>query len=365
LLIADGLGITYAELRVLLSPINDVSLIEEPPELAKWAERGNAGALLKLTNIAHGGNAEALTALGILYLVGRGVAKNVPRGESLLKQGAALGSSVAMRELGVLCEKGTRGERDPVAAVGWYTKAAELEDAKAQFYLAWMYLEGSGVSIPNPEDRVKRAAPLILASARQGYRNALNKLGWMHKTGTGVPQSLEKAAECFRLSANKGNDRACGNFAMMCINGEGIRKDYVLAAQYFLMGAEQGNPDCQYHLSKLLERGEGIRRNDRASVRWLRAAALQSHTDAERELGERYAKGRGVVLDLVVAYVWLIRAERDGDQSTRQTINAIERQMVPTQRERARSLPPAPEDRSRSALLQDGDDDLIWTESTA
>jgi hypothetical protein len=116
----------------------------------------------------------------------------------------------------------------------------------------------------------------------------------------------------------------------------------------------------------MLERGEGVRRNDQEAVRWLRAAALHFNVRAERELGERYSKGRGVSPDLVFAYIWLTRAEEDGDLSARGEILAIECRMTPAQRALANTLPATPEDLSWDAFSQDRDSgELALDESTA
>ena len=56
---------------------------------------------------------------------------------------------------------------DDVTAVKWYTKAAELGYAKAQYNLAGMYDNGEGV----PEDDVMAYLWLNLAAA-QGYESA-------------------------------------------------------------------------------------------------------------------------------------------------------------------------------------------------
>jgi TPR repeat protein len=366
LLIADTLKIPYPELKRSLLPTTSISLIESPEELARKAEKGSQLDLKRLTNLANGGVPEALTLLGLIYLLGKGVAKNVARAESLFKRAASRGNPIAMRELGILCDRGTRGEKNAEAAVRWYAKATILEDAKAPCLLAWMHLEGRGVTITDPDKCLQTAVELFCQSAARGYGNALNKLGWMHKTGHGVPCSLEKAAEHFRLAADKGNDKACSNFAVMCMNGEGVPPNNRLAAQYFLKGAKQGHPDAQYHLSKMLARGEGVKRNDREAVRWLRSAALHFNVRAERELGERYSTGRGVNVDLVFAYVWLTRAEGDGDSSVRGTICEIERRMTPSQRTLAETLPATPEDLSWDVFSQDRDSgELALDQSTA
>ena len=57
--------------------------------------------------------------------------------------------------------------RDDKQAVYWYTKAAEQEDADAQFNLGLMYIDGEGVL-----RSYKNAAKWIRAAYENGYERA-------------------------------------------------------------------------------------------------------------------------------------------------------------------------------------------------
>ena len=80
-----------------------------------------------------------------------------------------------------------------VAAVKWYTKAAEQECPEAQYELGVCYEAGDGVG----KDEAK-AAELYRKAAVQGYAEAQNELGACYSNGTGVAKDLEQAFECYR-----------------------------------------------------------------------------------------------------------------------------------------------------------------------
>jgi TPR repeat protein len=149
------LTVTEAQLRELIGQPQFQQITTS--ELADMAEGGNKSALDQLTVLASKGDAEALTRLGIMYKTGRGVSKESLKAESFLLRAATLGSSLAMRELGVMFEE----DCDPIAAVKWYSNAAKLGDIKASFKLGLMYWRNQGVPKMETPERLKEAFKLI------------------------------------------------------------------------------------------------------------------------------------------------------------------------------------------------------------
>ncbi|MCL2102850.1 MAG: sel1 repeat family protein [Syntrophorhabdaceae bacterium] len=75
-------------------------------------------------------------------------------------------------------------------------RAAEKGDAKAQFNLGNMYLEGRGVALNDAE-----AAKWFRSAAEQGVSEAQHNLGAMYFEGRGVTKNETEAVKWFRLAS--------------------------------------------------------------------------------------------------------------------------------------------------------------------
>mgnify|MGYP002738644727 CR=1 FL=1 len=87
--------------------------------------------------------------------------KNYPVALKILTELAEQGDAAAQFNLGVMYLNGEGVPRDVSQALTWYHKAAEQGNAVAQFFLGDMYRYGEGV----PKDYVQAAKWLYLAKA--------------------------------------------------------------------------------------------------------------------------------------------------------------------------------------------------------
>ncbi len=98
-------------------------------------------------------------------------------------------------------------ESDPVAAAGWFLRAAEQGHADAQFNLGLLLLNGEGVT-----QSTATAVEWFIRSAEQGNVDAQNNLGVIYLTGEGgLPQDKDLAIEWFKKAAKQGNEEAKQN----------------------------------------------------------------------------------------------------------------------------------------------------------
>lgn len=97
-------------------------------------------------------------------------------------------------------------EKDWAKAVQACTKAADRGDARAQYFLGFMYHFGHGVI----QDYVKAVRWTTLA-AEQGQGKAQYNLGVMYGTGKGVAQDHVRAHMWFNLAAVYGNENSVQN----------------------------------------------------------------------------------------------------------------------------------------------------------
>ena len=94
---------------------------------------------------AENGDLEALYQMGERYMDGYGVAKDVNRAISYLKQASDSGLVKAQQYLGLIYYNGLGVEKNVNQAIPYLKKAADKGDSYAQAYLGSIYLNGEGV----------------------------------------------------------------------------------------------------------------------------------------------------------------------------------------------------------------------------
>lgn len=111
------------------------------------------------------GNAESMRRTGLAYIGGFGVKRDSGKGREFLARAAAAGNEAAMYNLAMLYRFPPEGmQADPARYIEWLQKAAEVEQADAQYLLGMAYLKGEGVR-KDPA----QARRLIAGAAGQGY----------------------------------------------------------------------------------------------------------------------------------------------------------------------------------------------------
>jgi uncharacterized protein len=141
--------------------------------------------------------------LGLLYGGGKlydqfggttGVAREI-------RDAAEQGDLKAQNELGLVYVQGKGVARDYKEAVKWFRQAAEREYAPAQKNLGQMYLLGTGVAQSHA-----RAVDWNRRAAEQGNAGGQYNLGVAYAEGKGVPQDWVQAHAWFNISATNGKE---------------------------------------------------------------------------------------------------------------------------------------------------------------
>lgn len=131
-------------------------------------------------SLADQGNVAALTQLGIMYRVGRGVSRDYGEAMDMLRRAASLGSASAQYQIGDMYLRGLGAEQDLLEAARWYTRASEQGHPLAQYALGIMYKLGGGV-----RKSTTRSAKWMARSAAQGVPEAQYELGLFYASGAG------------------------------------------------------------------------------------------------------------------------------------------------------------------------------------
>jgi TPR repeat protein len=144
-------------------------------------------ALQEITPLAKAGHADAQHLLGLMYYMGRGVARDYKRAMLWHRKAADQGKPDAQYVVGAMYYTGNAVETDPKQAVAWFRRAAEKGHAEAQHALALMYrYHAAGL----PADKVL-AYMLWSLAASGGNSNALEQRAEIAKRMTA--EQIEEA----------------------------------------------------------------------------------------------------------------------------------------------------------------------------
>ena len=195
---------------------------------------------------ANQGHAEAQYYLGCCYRDGRGVAQDDDQAARWYFKAAEQGLADAHRELNnyraekrtptaagrntceVTCPYCGRKKTIPKSFIGLYSRCA------------------CGKSFPT-DAYSKR---WFRKAAEQENATAQYHLGCCYRDGKGVAQDREKAAEWFRKAAEQGHAAAQYEFGLCCESGKGVAKDQNQAREWFKKAAGNGCKEAQDALQK-------------------------------------------------------------------------------------------------------------------
>jgi TPR repeat protein len=188
--------------------------------------------------------------------------------------------------IGIMYEEGWGVSRDSAAAFIWYRKAADQENAAAQFYLAGMYDNSREYAV---------AVMWLRKAADQGHAGAQFNLAVMYEEGQGAPQDDTAAASWYRKAADQGQANARLNLGVYREQGRGgLLKDEREAARLYKLAADQGLAGAQCNLGVLYEQGRGgLPKDDREAVYLYRLAADQGNAFGRCKLAFFYSEGHG------------------------------------------------------------------------
>ena len=172
-----------------------------------------SGVFAQTTNIvtlmlkAKSGEAEAQNALGEAYYDGKGVTENLTE------------------------------------AVKWFTKAAEQENAKAEYNLGNCYYYGNGVQYRDRGEAVK----WYTKAANQGYAQAQYYLGKAYDKGDGVEKNDSEAMKWYLKAIKNNSPEAAYYYGAMLLEGnkqKGITKNIPEGVKYLRKAADLKNLDA-------------------------------------------------------------------------------------------------------------------------
>jgi TPR repeat protein len=138
------------------------------------------------------------------------------------------------------------GQHDFAKARDLFAEAAQAGDARAQFNLGRMYLDGEG----GPRDYAQ-ALKWSEKAADQGIPGAQYNMGRLYGEGLGVRRNAQRAAGWYQKAAASGFSSAQVALGDMYAGGAGAPFDPKRAAELYGAAAEQGDAGAQFKLATL------------------------------------------------------------------------------------------------------------------
>jgi TPR repeat protein/Zn-dependent protease with chaperone function len=274
--------------------------------------------LQALQATAEGGDSDAQSRLGRMYLFGQSVPQDMSQALFWTKKAAARGQAEAENTLGGMYMAGWGVPQDDASAVVWFRKSADQGNPNGENDLGFMYFAGRGV----PQDD-SLAVGWFRKSADQGNPSGENDLGFMYLSGRGVPQNDALAVDWFRKAADKGNANAQNFLGLAYNRARGAPHDDGAAVAWFRKAADQSLAAAESNLGMMYRLGLGTPRDDGAAITWLRKAADQGYAEAQYNVGQIYEQGGGVPQDESQAMAWYRKASDQGYALAVQRLHAM------------------------------------------
>ena len=199
-------------------------------------------------------------------------------------------------------------------SVAWYTKAALLGYAPAQYNLAFNYRYGEGVTI----DHMKSIG-WYTEAAEQGYAHAQAELGLCYLKGSIVHQDIEKAIRWLTRAADQGLVGAQHNLGVHYFR----TKDYKNAILWLKKVAPLGDAGAQTLLGQCYHHSSGSDKNIPKAIEWYTKAASQGQVHAQRQLGGIYLNGEGIEKNHENALELLTKASEQGDTTAQHNLGVM------------------------------------------
>lgn len=223
---------------------------------------------------AFAGNFAGAINLAVAYEKGEGVEVDSREARKWLEMAADYGSSKAMGQLGMYCEK---EDHDLPAAFAWYKKAAEVgDDGVIQWVVGNCYANG----LMGVEKDHCTAHEWYTKAAHNGHATSQNNLAVAYMQGVIVDLDYQLACEWFEKAVVQNDMYAQANYAIMLFNGEGVNRDIHRAFNLLKASAAQGYVEAQYNLGIMYFEGWGTERNLDEALRWLSASLSSGKKDA-------------------------------------------------------------------------------------
>ena len=167
-------------------------------------------AFAEFSELAKTGDSRAQFNLGVMYMTGRGVARDIAASLEWHRKAAEQKLPAAQHGMGVFYYQGNGVEKDYGEALRWFRLAATQGFANSQFNIAVMYFNEQGL-VRNDLEIVK----WVSLAAGQDFVPALLRLAEMYEKGIIFTRNDREAMAWYARAAARGDARAAAALARL------------------------------------------------------------------------------------------------------------------------------------------------------
>ncbi len=275
------------------------------------SETGRTEALDLLKEAAFLGNSDAKRYLGVSFLNGKIVDKDINKGLEYLNEAVSLNNPHAMRELGYRLMFGIDISKDSDRAEKLLRKSIDLEDDLAKTIL------GHGIILGEFDTVDISEGCKLLEEASADEPNAMRILAIMFIEGMFVEKDKKRGEELLRKAIVNGDNIATLHLARLLLDGKFLTQNIAEGKKLLTELAEDEDESAIIELSNRLIDGEGFEKNVHKGLELLEKLSHQGIIEAKYEYAFRLITGENVIKNIKKGEQLLREAEAKGHESSR------------------------------------------------
>lgn len=215
----------------------------------KGIDRDEKKALTFLEKASLKGHSEASFSAGMMRYTGRGCLQDYKAAFVLFSEGAELGHIGSLYMRGIMYLNGTGTEKNIKAAEKYLTAAWKAELPEAARELGTMLCEKT---IPGKIS--KKGLEYLISAGKKLDAEAFARLGDIYGSGGDTPENIKKSLESYTDASTLGSARASIILGEKYEYGDGAVRDMGKAVYYYLKAIERSRPHKNGPIPSLLKK---------------------------------------------------------------------------------------------------------------
>ena len=222
--------------------------------------------------------------------------------------------------------------KDEKVGMQYLKNAVDQENGKAISLLAYLHSVGKIVELNK-----KKALELYLKAAEQEEDDAFLNLGVMYYTADGVPQDTEKAI-LYLEKVDLEDYPIVGRYMADIYQFQKGDENQKKAKELYKLAASKGDLGSFHSLATIAYEGQSGVQNIEETINYYTYAASQGYAPSQYALGILYDNGSGsnIVKDIILAYAWFTLAANQGLSPAIQAQKQLEETLTFSELDRAR-----------------------------
>ncbi|OHS96074.1 hypothetical protein TRFO_37803 [Tritrichomonas foetus] len=272
-------------------------------------------AFTKFKESAKKGNTSAKYYMGIMYIYGEGVEKNIVEGEKLIKYAADMGNNLALKTYLEILKAKEIVPKEENEIIDYYMTSAERGNSNAMKTLYFIYADRYDV---------EKIVPFLKHLSATGFNPASLWLAKYYQRLCDMnndQNAFNTSLTFYKIACDQDNGEACLYLGKAFYTPyKGFTVNLLTAMNYLKMASNFGNAEAKYYLGKILYSHVSASNNEENSL-WKYMHALNyfeesyklGYSEAAFEYAAMYFNGEGCLKSIGMATKIYRNASENGD----------------------------------------------------